>query len=225
MTRRHTLLGLKNSDHSPLLPLSSDSPDLSATSPIANYFIPASADDEARSTLLSSFMGPGPWRLEANVQLPGRGSRLIGVSNKNRRSNMLVHHTLRVVVCVSRADVPTRSYQDVMLETPVDIFPVSLLIRYGPSAAKAFISGSAALRFSRCPSTASRSRTPLHLGSVFPNGRSSRRACLRRSGGALLAHFYCSRRRPGWTTARGTSGCSPARRARAAKHHRGMIAR
>jgi hypothetical protein len=134
-TQRYTLLCLKNPDHAPLLPLGSDSPDLFTTSPIASFFIPSIADDEIRATLLSSFMGPGPWSLEANIQLPGRGSMLT-VSNKNRRSNMLVAHTLRVALRVGRAGAPSRAFQDLVLETPVHIFPVSGLFDPRPSPLK-----------------------------------------------------------------------------------------
>jgi hypothetical protein len=219
MTRRHTLLCLKNADHAPLLPLDSDSPDLFTASPVANFFIPTDADDEMRATLLSSFMGPGPWSLEANVQLPGRGS-ILNVSNKNRRSNMLVDHTLRVALRIGRAGAPSRAFRDLVLETPVHIFSVSFT-RLSPTfVSEARTSGCVAPRFFLCPSIASHLRTVPHLAFVYPSGRSRRRVYPRRNGDVLLARACYYQPRPEMTTVPGTSGCSPVTRARSEKPRR-----
>jgi hypothetical protein len=123
-SERYTLLSLKNADQSqPLLPLNTDSAHPLIQSPLAAVFIPPNLDDEERAILAASFFGPGPWQLDGQIPLPGRGSALLE-SNHNRRANILIKHTLRVSLRMSHSGA-SDSFHYMVFDYPVYIFPVS----------------------------------------------------------------------------------------------------
>ncbi|KAI0036132.1 hypothetical protein K488DRAFT_82398 [Vararia minispora EC-137] len=87
-----TLLDLRHDKNQPILPLD---PSLLSTTPLRRL-IPA-ADDDSSATQL---MGLGPWVLSAEVRLP----TTLHPSNRNKRANMVVTHSLKIVMRVERGD-------------------------------------------------------------------------------------------------------------------------
>ncbi|KAG1854182.1 hypothetical protein DFJ58DRAFT_384275 [Suillus subalutaceus] len=101
-TQRITLLSLENEvdgESHPLLPLISDDPEAFQKSPL--YQLLNAHDDE--NEMAMAVMGPGPWSFHHEVQLPQHCS-LIHFSNRNKKSNVTVHHTLKIVIRVERGD-------------------------------------------------------------------------------------------------------------------------
>lgn len=128
---RFTLLSVKGDDNrSPILPLRSDHPDALRNSPLFALVDPG--DD--LSEVASSLMGPGPWTLHQDLKLPGSCSQM-KFSNKNRQSNMIVTHTLKLVMRVERGDdlfmdakTGKKKLFDIVVQTPVLIHSVSFII-------------------------------------------------------------------------------------------------
>ncbi|KAI0368997.1 hypothetical protein BV20DRAFT_1044663 [Pilatotrama ljubarskyi] len=122
---RISLLALKypKKDGPPILPLLSDDPDAFRQSPLAEVVDPS----EDLGEVVSSLMGPGPWTLRKNLQLPKAGDSL-HTTNKNRRSNISVSHMLKVIFRVERGDdyavdpaSGKRKLFDIVVQTPVHI--------------------------------------------------------------------------------------------------------
>jgi len=117
-----SLLSVKADDnHTPILPLQSDDPDALRHSPL--YALVDPGDD--LSEVASKLMGPGPWTLHQNLKLPGTCSQM-KFSNKNRKSNIIVTHTLKLVMRVERGDdlfldakTGKRKLFDIVVQTPV----------------------------------------------------------------------------------------------------------
>jgi arrestin-related trafficking adapter 3/6 len=126
---RISLLSLKRPEGGPILPLISDDPEAFKHSPF--YATLASGDDP--SHVASSLMGPGPWSFQHELALPSSCSQ-IHFSNKNRRANILITHTLKVVFRVERGDDEQLDYKtgkrkmfDIVVQTPVHILSVSTI--------------------------------------------------------------------------------------------------
>ncbi|KDN53434.1 hypothetical protein K437DRAFT_253132 [Tilletiaria anomala UBC 951] len=121
--RRWNLLKLANSNHEPLLPLLDDSPDALATS-VLGPFVAAAAEDS--SDALPTMLDPnGPWELVADLELSKKLHR-INLSSNHKRSNIAVHHMLRLTIRVEREednrDVPAdgkRRLFDIVIEAPI----------------------------------------------------------------------------------------------------------
>lgn len=119
---RFTLLSIKGDDNrTPILPLRSDDPDALRHSPLFALVEPG--DD--LSEVASNLMGPGPWTLHQDLKLPASCS-LMKFSNKNRQSNIIVTHTLKLVMRVERGDnlfmdgkTGKRKLFDIVVQTPV----------------------------------------------------------------------------------------------------------
>lgn len=115
-----------------LLPLSMDDPDAFKKSPLNQLF----HEDDDLSELASRFMGPGPWQIETEVQLPKSCTQL-HFTNKNKKSNILITHVLKVIFRVQRGDdrdldpvTGRRKMYDIVVQTPIHIlsvccFPIS----------------------------------------------------------------------------------------------------
>lgn len=125
-THRITLLSLENEvdgESHPLLPLISDDPEAFRKSPL--YQLLNAHDDE--NEVAMAVMGPGPWSFHHEVQLPQHCS-LIHFSNRNKKSNVTVHHTLKIVIRVERGDdeatdphTKKTKLFDIQVQTPVRI--------------------------------------------------------------------------------------------------------
>lgn len=128
-TNRFALLMLKNADKNgpPILPLVSDDPLAFMDSPLHALL---GSDDDA-SEMASSLMGPGPWSFHTTLKLP-TACGLLHFTNKNRKSNIQIAHTLKIVIRVERGDdlhidpkTGKRKLFDIVVQTPVHILSVS----------------------------------------------------------------------------------------------------
>ncbi|KAL1938554.1 hypothetical protein VTO73DRAFT_11577 [Trametes versicolor] len=122
---RNSLLALKyaKKDGPPILPLLSDDPDAFRQSPLIDIIDPS--DDLGQ--VVSNLMGPGPWTIRKNLQLPKTGESL-HTTNKNKRSNISVSHMLKIIFRVERGDdcavdpqTGKRKLFDIVVQTPVHI--------------------------------------------------------------------------------------------------------
>jgi hypothetical protein len=128
--QRISLLSLKSEskEGGPILPLISDDPEAFKHSPF--YATVAAGDDP--SALAASLMGPGPWTFNHELDLPTSCAQF-HFSNKNRRANILITHTLKIVFRVERGDdefadqkTGKRKLFDIVVQTPVHILSVSI---------------------------------------------------------------------------------------------------
>ena len=108
-------------DAPPILPLTSDF----STSPLRGF-----VDAEDESEAASSLMGPGPWSIQAMLQLP-KSCSLMHFTNKHKRSNIGIAHILKIVFRVERGDdqfvdakTGRRKHFDIVVQTPLHILSV-----------------------------------------------------------------------------------------------------
>ena len=128
---RVVLLALKDQhkEH-PILPLESDDIEAFKGSPLYS-----SADTpEDLSETISNLMGPGPWNITRNISLPKTCGEL-HFTNKNKKSNITVSHTLKIIFRVQRGDdqeidkqTGKRKMFDIVVQTPIHILSVSLFL-------------------------------------------------------------------------------------------------
>lgn len=114
----------------PILPLESDEPDALSKSPLAAFVQP----EDNSSELASSFMGPGPWTFHKDLKLPTSCS-LLQFTNKNRKANMTVTHSLMCVIRLTRGDdsyadakMGKKKLFDIVVQIPVQILSVGLVV-------------------------------------------------------------------------------------------------
>jgi hypothetical protein len=128
---RFTLLSIKGDDHNtPILPLQTNDPVALRLSPL--YALVDPNDD--LTEVASLLKGPGPWTLHQDMKLPGTCSQM-KFTNRNRKSNIIVTHTLKLVMRVERGDdlfmdakTGKRKLFDIVVQTPVLILSVSFII-------------------------------------------------------------------------------------------------
>lgn len=113
--------------NAPLLPLQGDDVDAFMRSPLHALLGPE--DDPAE--MASTFMGPGPWTIQYGVRLPESCAQ-IHFTNKNKKSNIVVTHLLKVIFRVQRGDDSDvdgagekRKLYDIVVQTPIHILSVS----------------------------------------------------------------------------------------------------
>ena len=135
--QRIYLLSLKDGEDDknpvPILPLTSNDPEAFKHSPISSLVNPG--DDP--SEFASSLMGPGPWNLHHDLPLPN-SCNILHFTNKNKRSNIIVQHMLKVIMRVERGDdlhidpkTGKRRLFDIVVQTPVHILSVRDYSRTG----------------------------------------------------------------------------------------------
>ena len=130
---RFNLLSIKGDDNqTPILPLQTNDPEALRHSPLYALVDPNDDLSEVASTL----RGPGPWTLHQDLKLPGSCSQM-KFTNKNRKSNIIVTHTLKLVMRVERGDdffidakTGKRKLFDIVVQTPVLILSVSYYYYY-----------------------------------------------------------------------------------------------
>ena len=130
---RFNLLSIKGDDnHCPILPLPTDNPEALRYSPI--YALVDPNDDLTQ--VASNFKGPGPWMLHQNLKLPGTCAQM-KFTNRNRKSNIIVTHTLKLVMRVERGDdffmdpkTGRRKLFDIVVQTPVIILSASFFFLF-----------------------------------------------------------------------------------------------
>lgn len=124
---RVVLLSIKDplKEH-PILPLSPG--DIDTFRGSALYGSPQSEDD--LSEVISNLMGPGPWNIQRELALP-KSCEELHFTNKNKRSNITISHTLKVIFRVQRGDdteldphTGKRKMFDIVVQTPVHILSV-----------------------------------------------------------------------------------------------------
>lgn len=136
---RFCLLSLRNEGKNPppILPLESSSPDVLRSSPVFKMIDRETRHDpDEMGELAASLMGPGPWKFHGNLKLPSNCD-LMKFTNKNLQANVRVSHFLKVVMRLEKApgaeDLHTTGHSkkqslfDVVVQTPVVIFSVSIL--------------------------------------------------------------------------------------------------
>ncbi|KAH0829142.1 hypothetical protein J3R83DRAFT_2618 [Lanmaoa asiatica] len=123
--RRATLLVIRhnnsNERHSePILPLVSDEPDAFRKSPFYRFLRPG----EDESEVASSLMGPGPWGIRHQLRVPDSCS-ILHPSNQTKGSNVMVNHTLKIVLRVEREERTIKSGRkklyDITINSPIQI--------------------------------------------------------------------------------------------------------
>ncbi|KZV66431.1 hypothetical protein PENSPDRAFT_654907 [Peniophora sp. CONT] len=118
---RIVLLSLKHEKDEPILPLSTSDPHSLIPSPL-HPLLPT--DPYEASEAAANLMGPGPWKLNVEAKIPKNAHP----TNRNRKANMVVGHTLKIVMRVERGDNqaidPRTGKQklfEIVVQTPVYI--------------------------------------------------------------------------------------------------------
>ncbi|KAF8141193.1 hypothetical protein EV363DRAFT_1307350 [Boletus edulis] len=122
--RRATLLVIKHDrfdEHGkPILPLMSDESDAFRKSPLYRLLQPGEDENEVASSL----MGPGPWTIRHQLQLPDSCSNL-HPSNGTKGSNVMVNHTLRLVLRVEKEEgtvmTGRKKMHDIIIHIPIQV--------------------------------------------------------------------------------------------------------
>lgn len=129
---RMVLLSIKDphKDH-PLLPLSPDNIEA-----LKNSGLYSDTSDDDLSEVISNLMGPGPWNIQKAIPLPKSCDEL-HFTNKNKKSNIVISHTLKIIFRVQRGDdqeidaqTGKRKMFDIVVQTPVHILSVRSFTRH-----------------------------------------------------------------------------------------------
>jgi hypothetical protein len=133
---RVDLLSLRShqKDGPPILPLQSDSPDAFGSSPLYPLFFPSTdvdVHDDQRpprlpldpSEIASTLMGPGPWSFHAALHLPP--CSVLRFTNRNKKSNIVVGHVLKLVFRAERGDETEKEGKkklfDIIVQVPIQV--------------------------------------------------------------------------------------------------------
>jgi len=130
---RIPLLSIKHEGKNPepILPLESEDVEVLRNSPLMQIVNPEDDLDE----MASSLMGPGPWTFHRDLNLPASCDQM-KFTNRNRRGNIVITHTLKLVMRVERGDdlhmdkSGKRKLFDIVVQTPVLILSVGLSCPY-----------------------------------------------------------------------------------------------
>ena len=124
--RRWNLLKLLNTDSTPLLPLMDDRPEALSSSALGPFV--AAAQEGFPDAALSSMLDPnGPWEIVTDLELSLKTLTRINLSSNHKRSNIAVHHMLRITIRVEKeADnvgLPEgkRKLFDIVIEAPISL--------------------------------------------------------------------------------------------------------
>ncbi|PWY98573.1 hypothetical protein BCV70DRAFT_149779, partial [Testicularia cyperi] len=114
--RKWTLLKLAHTKgNEPILPIMSDSANALDESPVGPLARLA-ADDDMDSDVLTSILDPtGPWELATDLMIPASGTTRINMSTNHDRSNIAVHHLVRLAI---RVEKPEGVYGDGSSSSP-----------------------------------------------------------------------------------------------------------
>jgi hypothetical protein len=130
--KQFELLGLRRPAKAitPLLPLESDDPEAFRNSPLYPLLSSQLHNENDLSQMASNLMGPGPWNFSFDLNLP-QSCAVLKPTNRNKLANMLVTHSLKIVMRMQRGDDTVldsygrRKLFDVVVRTPVHILSVS----------------------------------------------------------------------------------------------------
>ncbi|CBQ72208.1 conserved hypothetical protein [Sporisorium reilianum SRZ2] len=104
--RKWTLMKVAHASATePILPILSDSADALEQSPLADMARAAAASDEHDSDALPSILDPtGPWELATELSIPACGTTRINLSTNHSKSNIAVHHLVRLSIRVGKSE-------------------------------------------------------------------------------------------------------------------------
>lgn len=103
--RKWTLLKLaQTSGTAPILPIMSDSADALDQSPIAPLARAAAGEDAASDKIPSILDPTGPWELATDLLIPACGTTRINLSTNHTKSNIAVHHMIRLAIRVEKPE-------------------------------------------------------------------------------------------------------------------------
>lgn len=119
----------------PLFPLAIDDVSDFKKTPLWDLYAPSDSETELDplelSEIASGFMGPGPWKIQKELKLP-KSCDVLHFTNKNKKSNIIVTHLLKIIFRVQRGDDEDldlgsgkRKLYDIVVQTPVHILSVS----------------------------------------------------------------------------------------------------
>lgn len=87
----------------PILPILSDSPDALDSSPLAPLARAAAGQDQDSDALPSILDPTGPWELATELSIPACGTTRINLSTNHSKSNIAVHHLIRLSIRVGKS--------------------------------------------------------------------------------------------------------------------------
>ncbi len=111
--RKWTLLKIGHtSSAEPILPVVSDSADALDKSPLAPLARAAANEDEDSDALASILDPTGPWELATELPIPAGASTRINLSTNHSKSNIAVHHLVRLSIRVGRSQGEWQVWSD-----------------------------------------------------------------------------------------------------------------
>ena len=137
--RKWTLMKVAHTSATePILPILSDSADALEHSPLAPMARAAAADDQDSDVIPSILDPTGPWELAADLNIPACGTTRINLSTNHSKSNIAVHHLVRLSIRVgksegdwevwndnvassSSAPKPAPQLYDIIIEAPITL--------------------------------------------------------------------------------------------------------
>lgn len=103
--RKWTLMKVGHASQTePILPILSDSADALDSSPLAPMARAAAGEDNDPDVLTSILDPTGPWELATELSIPACGTTRINLSTNHSKSNIAVHHLVRLAIRVGRSD-------------------------------------------------------------------------------------------------------------------------
>lgn len=111
--RKWTLLKVGHASATePILPILSDSADALDKGPLAAMAKAAAGEDENSDALPSILDPTGPWELATELMIPACGTTRINISTNHSKSNIAVHHLVRLSIRVGRSQGDWESLDD-----------------------------------------------------------------------------------------------------------------
>ena len=131
---RQVLFSLKySSKNTPILPLREEDPRKSPLYSLVREDLEYTGQDEEEraSQLATEWMGPGPWPLRFNVEIPSTYGGL-RPTNMNKKGNITVCHVLKIIIRVEKGnayegdgDGLKKKMYDIIIQYPVHLLSVS----------------------------------------------------------------------------------------------------
>ncbi|KIS70820.1 uncharacterized protein UMAG_01968 [Mycosarcoma maydis] len=103
--RKWTLMKVAHASATePILPILSDSADALDNSPLAPMARAAAGEDQDSDALPSILDPTGPWELATELSIPACGTTRINLSTNHSKSNIAVHHLVRLSIRVGKSE-------------------------------------------------------------------------------------------------------------------------
>ena len=133
---RQVLRSLKYPDgcHAPILPLAEEDPQKSPLYSLVHGDLEytGQSEEERATQLASEWMGPGPWPLRMNVEIPSTCGSL-HATNMNKKANITIHHTLKIIIRVEKEGIghgehSRKEMYEIVVQYPLHLLSVSVFI-------------------------------------------------------------------------------------------------